>query len=89
MRFLSVLNLLGYAIVYAFSVVLLIYCVASWFIRDPFNKFMLAVRSIVDPVLNPIRNFLYRSSTLRNLPIDLSVIIAYFLCQLIMEFFTL
>lgn len=67
-------------IVAAFEMVLLVYCVSSWFIRDPFNKFMLFLSKIVDPVLDPIRAVLNLIPFMRNLPIDFSSLIAFFIC---------
>ena len=73
------------SIVSAFDMILLIYCVSSWFIRDPFNKFMRILSSIVDPVLDPIRNILNRIPVLNSLPIDFSVLVAFFLCQFLLS----
>ena len=72
-------------IISAFDTVLLIYCVSSWIIRDPFNKFMRVLATIVDPVLDPIRNILDRIPFLRNIPIDFSVLVAFMLCQMLLS----
>lgn len=79
----SLLHSIAYTAVSTFSLILLIYCVSSWFIRDPFNKFMQFLETILGPVLNPIRDFLNRFSFFRNLPLDLSVLIAFLLCDFI------
>lgn len=84
MAFLKIINFLAYSIVNAFSVILLIYCVASWFIHDPFNKFMQIMEMIVNPVLNPIRAVLNRFTFFREFPIDFSTLIAFILCEMIL-----
>ncbi len=38
---------------------------------------------LTDPVLNPIRKLLYRIDAMRNLPVDISPIVAYFALALI------
>ena len=68
-------------IVSTFSLLLAVYCVSSWFIRDPFNKFMAVLSAIVDPVLDPIRWVLGLIPFIKNLPIDFSPIIAFFIVQ--------
>ncbi len=73
------------SIIEAFSIVLLIYCVSSWFIRDPFNKFMRILSSIVDPVLDPIRAVVRRIPLLNDLPIDFSPLILFLLLEFIVS----
>ncbi len=71
------------ALIEAFSIVLLVYCVSSWFIRDPFNKFMKILSTIVDPVLDPIRAILRRISFLNELPIDFAPIVLFLILEFI------
>lgn len=85
LKLLFILNTIASALVEVFSFVLLVYCVSSWFIRDPFNKFMQALSSIVDPVLNPIRKILERISFLKGIPIDFSPFIAFILCEIFLS----
>lgn len=77
-----ILRVIAYAIIESFSVFLLIYCISSWFIRDPFNKFMQILSAVVDPVLNPIRKLLRCIPFLSDFPIDFSSLILF----LILEF---
>ena len=70
-------------IIDAFELVLLVYCVSSWFIHDPSNKFMNFLEMIVNPVLEPIRALLFKIPGVDSLPIDLSVLVAYLLCGLL------
>ncbi len=85
MHILLILRLIAYWTVSAFSLILLIYCVSSWIIRDPFNKFMQTLESIVSPVLDPIRNVLSNFSFFRNIPIDFSVLIVFILCDILIS----
>lgn len=71
------------AIIEAFSIVLLVYCVSSWFIRDPYNKFMRILSMIVDPVLDPIRAITRKISFLNELPIDFAPLILFFILEII------
>lgn len=72
-------------IIEAFSIVLAIYCIASWFIHDPFNKFMIILSTIVDPVLEPVRAILKRIPFLANLPIDFSPLILFLLIEFVLS----
>lgn len=83
--FFEVLKIVSYSAVRAFDIVLLIYCVSTWFIRDPFNKFMMVLHTIVDPVLVPIRALLHKISFFREFPIDFSAFITFILCEIIMS----
>ena len=71
------------ALIEAFSKVLLVYCVLSWFIRDPFNKFMRILSSIVNPVLDPIREIVKRIPILNELPIDFAPLFLFFILEFI------
>lgn len=48
------------------------YCILSW-ILPPFNKLMMALSRVIDPLLRPIRNLLFR--IFPRLPLDFSPII--------------
>ncbi len=72
------------AIIEAFNIVLLVYCVSSWFIRDPFNKFMRILSAIVDPVLDPIRAILSHIPFISDVPIDFSPLIAFFILDFVL-----
>lgn len=85
MVFLAYINYIAYTLVYMFELVLLVYCIASWVIRDPFNKFMQILGAIVNPVLTPIRSLLNRISFFRNIPIDFSALIAFLLCNILLS----
>ena len=86
MQILYVLNVIAASVVKVFMLVLTVYCVSSWFIRDPFDKFMVALEKVVGPVLDPIRNLLRRVRFLDGFPLDLSVVIAYIICSILLHF---
>ena len=83
MSLISILFLIVSIAIEFFEWVLIIYCVSSWIIRDPFNKFMCILSTIVDPVLDPIRNVLDRIDFLKAIPIDFSVLVAFVLCNFV------
>ena len=58
--------------------------ILSWFIKDPQNPIYMLIGSLTEPILSPIRNFLFKLGLSRTL--DLSPIVAYFLAQLIGNF---
>ena len=68
MGILGYINLIAYSVVSAFELILVIYCVSSWIIRDPFNKFMQTLRVIINPVVEPVRSILSRFAFFRNSP---------------------
>lgn len=74
-----ILSAIAGALIEAFSIVLLVYCVSSWFIRDPYNKFMRILSMIVDPVLEPIRAIIRRIPILNDLPIGIAPLILFFI----------
>ncbi len=66
-------------ILYIFNLVLLVYCISSWIIRDPYNKFYRFLSAICDPVLAPVRALLQRIPFLQRVPIDFSPVILLYL----------
>ncbi len=66
------LQIIGYA--------MWIYCICSW-VLSPFNKVMRFLGRIVDPVLRPVRNVMFR--IFPRMPIDISPIIAGALLNLV------
>ncbi len=65
-----------------FMYALYIYCICSW-VLSPYNKVMRVLARIVDPVLRPVRNVLFR--LFPRLPIDLSPIVLGLLVGLIQQ----
>lgn len=59
---------------------LLIYCLMSW-ILPPYNKVMMFLARIVDPLLRPIRNILYRFFP--HMRLDFSALIAFLLLRIV------
>lgn len=68
------------------NIVLITYCLLSFL--APTSQFMFMLKKVVDPVLNPIRNFLYKTfPDLKNLAIDISPIVLFLLISLIRNLF--
>lgn len=67
-------------LVEVFNILLLIRVVLSWIPMGE-NALTRAVYSVTEPILGPIRRAIY--TWMRNIPLDISPIIAYFLIQLI------
>ena len=85
MGILGYINLIAYSVVSAFELILVIYCVSSWIIRDPFNKFMQTLRVIINPVVEPVRSILSSFAFFINSPIDFSVLIVFILCSILIS----
>lgn len=66
-----------------YALVMLIYCLASWFIRDPGNPFMRALAVITEPPLRPIQHFLRRFYYFQNSPIDFSPLILFLFLRIL------
>ena len=66
--------------------IMLIYCLAGWFIRDPNNKFMQILASISEPPLVPIRELLHRFEFFRNSPVDFSPLVLFFILRALVGF---
>ena len=69
-----------------YATLMLIYCLCSWFIRDPSNPVMHFFALVVEPPLQPIRNFLNRYEFFRNSPVDFSSLVMFFLLRVVLEF---
>ncbi len=68
-----------------YAVIMLLYCLSTWFIRDPGNKFIRALAAITEPPLAPIRKFLNRYYYFQNSPVDFSPLILFFLLRLLVS----
>lgn len=68
-----------------YAAVMLIYCLSTWFIRDPRNKFIRLLASVTEPPLVPIRRFLGRYYYFQNSPVDFSPLILFFLLRLLVS----
>lgn len=83
MLFLNYINIAARVIISLFQTLLFVYCVASWIIRDPFDKFMQAMRSVIEPIAAPIKSILNRFRFFRECPIDFSIYFLFILCIII------
>ncbi|MBR2742768.1 MAG: YggT family protein [Clostridia bacterium] len=66
------------AILWLLQILIIIRAVVSWIRLSP-NKFTYWLSRITEPILSPIRKLLFRSAYLRQLPVDLSPVAAYFI----------
>lgn len=69
-----------------YAAIMLIYCLAGWFVRDPNNKFMRFLAIVAEPPLVPIRQFLWRFEFFRNSPVDYSPLILFLLLRIFVGF---
>ena len=72
-------------IIRAIDLILLVYCIFSWFIRDPANPVYRVLSAFCDPVLDPFRKLLSRISFLRNSPIDFSPVALMLVLSLLLR----
>ncbi len=68
-----------------YAAIMLIYCLSTWFIRDPQNGFIRLLASITEPPLVPIRRFLSRFYYFQNSPVDFSPLILFFFLRLLVS----
>ena len=70
-------------LVWALEICMLLRAVLSWFpIRDD-NPILTFVHAVTEPIVAPIRALFDRMGWFRNLPIDISFLVAYLLLSLI------
>ncbi len=69
------------------NLVLLLYCVFSWFIRDPYNKIYRFLSSICDPILQPFRALLSKIPFLQSCPIDFSPLVLMMFVRFLQRLF--
>lgn len=58
---------------------LLAYCLLSW-ILPPYNKVMMFLSRVTDPLLRPIRSVLFR--IFPRMPLDLSALVLFFVLRI-------
>ncbi|MCR4434287.1 MAG: YggT family protein [Clostridiales bacterium] len=67
------------------EIAIVIRAVISWFPISGDNAFVKILNQITEPVLSPIRGIINRSSVGRNIVVDFSPIIAFFLIELVIR----
>ena len=72
-------------LVSAYAGVMLIYCLLTWFIRDPGNPLMRGLAFVAEPHLRPIKRFLNRFYYFQNSPVDFSPLILFFVMRIILS----
>lgn len=68
-----------------YALIMLVYCLLSWVIRDPSNRLMTVLSIIAEPPLHPIKKFLWRFDFFRRSPVDFSPVILFFLLRLLVS----
>ena len=68
-----------------YAIFMLLYCLSTWYIRDPNNRFIRILAAVAEPPLRPIRNFLNRFYYFQNSPVDFSPLILFFLLRLLVS----
>ncbi len=70
-------------LIWALEICMLLRAVLSWFpIRDD-NPILVFVHTVTEPIVAPIRALFDRMGWFRNLPIDISFLVAYLLLSLL------
>lgn len=69
-----------------FQIMLFVRAIVSWFPIDRGSKFIEFLTFFTEPLLLPVRQFLHRFQGLRQLPIDFSTIIVYFILEILITF---
>lgn len=62
-------------LLYAFDLLLLVHAICSWVPEWRISKVYIYSSRIIDPILSPIRKFMWRFDFARRCPIDLSFIV--------------
>ena len=68
-----------------FQIMLFIRAIVSWFPIDRGSKLVELLIFFTEPLLMPVRNFLRKFPALRQLPIDFSMIIVYFILEILIS----
>ncbi len=68
-----------------YALIMLIYCLSTWFIRDRSNVIIRVLSAVAEPPLAPIRDFFSRFEYFRNSPVDFSPLILFFLLRLLVS----
>ncbi|MBQ1334545.1 MAG: YggT family protein [Clostridia bacterium] len=69
-------------IIWILQLLIVIRAVISWIRINP-NRFTYWIARITEPILEPIRRLMMRSSFLRQFPVDFSPVAAYLILALI------
>lgn len=72
-----------------YAVFMLVYCLLTWFIRNPGNPLIRVLAFIAEPPLSPIKKILMRFYYFQNSPVDFSPLILFFILRLIVSVISL
>lgn len=82
MSIISIIFTVIYSVLSAFSLLLFIMAICSWFEQARMSKFYVTMERIVSPMLRPIRSLLNRSQFFRNSRIDFSFLVLVLLVSI-------
>ena len=79
---LILINFIG-AVVRIFEFLLVARAISSWLPVDYSNPIVNFLYTVTEPLLAPVRNFLFRFSFFRDCPIDFSMLALFFVFELV------
>lgn len=71
------------ALLFTLEICMLIRAILSWFPIKDDNPILLFVTMVTEPIIAPIRALFERMGWFRNMPIDISFIVAYILLSIV------
>ncbi|MDP4108964.1 MAG: YggT family protein [Bacillota bacterium] len=74
-----------YSILRLLELLLFVRAILSWFPNFSQGPIFSFVYFTTEPVLAPIRKLLMRIQTLRSMPLDFSIIVAYLIIEILLE----
>lgn len=79
------MSILGQSLVYflnVFQFFIIARAILSWFIRDHSNPIMMFLRQITEPIISPVREFMFKLG-LGGTMMDFSTLATYFLIEIL------
>ncbi|MBQ1233858.1 MAG: YggT family protein [Clostridia bacterium] len=66
-----------------FTILMFIRAIFSWFPTESPGKLQLVIHHMTEPVIAPVRKFLWRMGWFQGLPIDMSFMVTYLLLMVL------
>ncbi|MBE6915145.1 MAG: YggT family protein [Ruminococcaceae bacterium] len=73
----------AFTVIRMYEILLIVRAILSWLPLGISNPIVNFVYSLTEPVLAPVRNFLFRFQFFQSLPIDLSLLVVYILLDVV------
>jgi YggT family protein len=70
-------------VIYFVNILIFVYVILSWIPQARDSKWGNILSMLLEPILSPVRKLLSKIEAIRNLPIDLSPIAAYFILSIL------